>query len=66
MTNDWIATDAKYKQILFPYMNGQEFNSTFDFSPTRYAINCGDMSEEAAAGYPLAMGRVRELDYGQS
>lgn len=61
MAESWIDEDDKYREILQPYMNGQEFNATHDLSPQRYAINFRTMTEEEAALYPLALSRVREL-----
>ena len=57
----WIHTDTKYSDVLWPYMNGQEFNNTFDLKPTRYAINFEDMSESEAAAYSMAFSRVTDL-----
>lgn len=31
--------DPKYYDVIFPYFNGQELNSSFDLQPTKYAIN---------------------------
>jgi len=57
----WVDRDPRYKEVLWPYINGKELNSTFDFSPQRYVINFGDRSETEAEQYPLAIERVRRL-----
>ncbi len=57
----WITTDSRYRDVLRPYINGKELNSTTDFTPPRYVIDFEDKTEEEAQQYPLAIARVREL-----
>lgn len=57
----WISTDRRYLQVLKPYINGQELNSMYEDIPVRYVIDFGEMSEEEASSFPLAMERVRSL-----
>jgi hypothetical protein len=58
---EWTKADVKYRDVLWPYVNGKELNSMSSVSPPRYVINFGNRTEEQAAKYPLAMRRVREL-----
>jgi hypothetical protein len=58
---EWTTEDINYREVLWPYVNGKELNSMSSISPPRYVINFGNMTEEEAEEYPLAMRRVREL-----
>lgn len=42
-----IEKDAKNKDVLFPYLNGQDLNSNFDQSPSRWVINFKDYPLDA-------------------
>ena len=57
----WVNEDEKYKEVLFPYINGEDLSTIFTFTPNRYVINFGDKSEIEAENYPLALDRVRKL-----
>ncbi|WP_406127342.1 Eco57I restriction-modification methylase domain-containing protein [Streptomyces sp. NBC_00989] len=46
-----IANDVRYRAVLFPYLSGQDLNSTADGSATRWVINFHDWSEERAQQY---------------
>ncbi|MDQ0777615.1 hypothetical protein QF026_006081 [Streptomyces aurantiacus] len=56
-----IAKDEQYREILFPYLNGQDLNSRPDGSASRWVINFHDWSEERAKGFPEAYEQVRRL-----
>jgi len=58
---NWLSLHPEYASVLRPYMNGQEFNNTHDLTPSRYAINFGDISEEEASRFTLPYERVKEL-----
>ncbi len=47
-----IAKDPKNKDVLFPYLNGENLNNRPDQSPSRWVINFFDWSEEKAREYP--------------
>jgi hypothetical protein len=47
-----IAKDPKNKDVLFPYLNGDDLNNNPDQSPSRWIINFFDWSEEKAKMYP--------------
>jgi methylase of polypeptide subunit release factors len=47
-----IAKDARNKDVLFPYLNGDDLNNTPDQSPSRWIINFFDWTEEKARNYP--------------
>lgn len=57
----WVRSDAKYREILCPYINGKELNAMLQLRPPRYVINFEDRTESDSERYPLAMNRVREL-----
>lgn len=47
-----IAHDSRNKEVLFPYLNGEDLNSRPDQSPSRWVINFRDWPEELARTYP--------------
>lgn len=46
-----IELDPKNKEVIFPYLNGQDLNNEIDQSPTRWVINFFDWPEEKAMQY---------------
>ncbi|MGY1453481.1 Eco57I restriction-modification methylase domain-containing protein [Streptomyces sp. SS8] len=46
-----IAKDPRNKDVLFPYLNGEDLNSRPDCSASRWVINFHDWSQEKAATY---------------
>jgi hypothetical protein len=56
-----VANEPRYKEILFPYVNGQDLNSRPDSSASRWVINFHDWSEERAATYPVCLEQVIRL-----
>ncbi|MCC6653396.1 MAG: restriction endonuclease, partial [Candidatus Eisenbacteria bacterium] len=49
-----IARDARNRDVLFPYLNGEDLNSRWDQSPSRWVINFHDWPldrESAPEGY---------------
>jgi hypothetical protein len=55
-----IEKDPRNKDVLFPYLNGEDLNSRSDQSPSRWVINFHDWSLERAEMYPDCMKIVRE------
>lgn len=55
-----IAKDPRNRDVLFPYLNGQDLNSRPDQSPSRWVINFFDWPLEQAEQYPDCMAIVRE------
>lgn len=68
-----IAKDSRNKDVLFPYLNGEDLNSRPDQSPSRWVINFKDFPLDAAhddsknpkgppyaADYPDCLAIVRE------
>lgn len=55
-----IRKDSRNKDVLFPYLNGEDLNSRPDQSPSRWVISFFDWPLEKAATYPDAMRIVRE------
>ena len=56
-----IEKNASNKDVLFPYLNGEDLNSRPDQSPSRWVINFRDWSLERAETYPDAIDIVRRL-----
>ncbi|GIH67751.1 hypothetical protein Mth01_00040 [Sphaerimonospora thailandensis] len=48
---EMIERDPRNKDVLFPYLNGQDLNSRPDCSGSRWVINFHDWSEEKAKTY---------------
>ncbi|SCF17586.1 Methyltransferase domain-containing protein [Micromonospora matsumotoense] len=57
----WIAKDPQNREVLFPYLNGEDLNSRFDCSASRWVIDFNDRSMEAAATYTVPFERVKTL-----
>jgi hypothetical protein len=55
-----IAKDSRNKDVLFPYLNGEDLNSRLDQSPSRWVINFHDWPLEKAETYPDCLDIVKE------
>jgi hypothetical protein len=55
-----IATDPRNRDVLFPYLNGEDINSRPDQSPSRWVINFRDWPLDRAEAYPDCIKIVRE------
>lgn len=58
---EWTNLDPRYREVLWPYINGKELNTITAVTPPRYVINFQDRNEKEAEQFPLAMARVRQL-----
>ena len=47
-----IARDQRNKEVLFPYLNGDDLNNNPEQKPSRWVINFFDWSENRAKTYP--------------
>ncbi|MEV5710258.1 DNA methyltransferase [Actinoallomurus sp. NPDC052274] len=54
----WIEADPRNKDVLFPYLNGEDLNSRPDTSPSRWVIDFQSRSEDQAKEYPMPFGHV--------
>ena len=50
---EWIATDPRNVEVLFPYLNGEDLNSRPDSSASRWVIDFNDWPEERARQFTL-------------
>ena len=57
----YLASDPRNAERIFPYLGGQEVNSSPTQSHHRYVISFGDMSLAEAEQWPELLARVREL-----
>jgi len=55
-----IDKDPRNKDVLFPYLNGEDLNSRPDQSPSRWVINFFDWPLKRAESYPEVMRIVQE------
>jgi len=58
-----IAENPKNQECIFPYIGGEEVNSSPTHSHHRYVINFGEMSEAEAGKYPDLYAIVKEKVY---
>ncbi|SEA92243.1 hypothetical protein SAMN05443550_1079 [Pedobacter hartonius] len=56
-----IAKDPRNKDVLFPYLNGEDLNGDPEQRPSRWVINFFDWSEEKARAYPDCFEIVERL-----
>ncbi|WP_217140445.1 Eco57I restriction-modification methylase domain-containing protein [Streptomyces sp. AC627_RSS907] len=50
--HELISQNPRNKDVLFPYLNGDDLNSRADRSASRWVINFGERSLSEAASYP--------------
>lgn len=59
--NDLLSrTDAPYREVVRPYLVGEDILQTPEQAPTRFIVDFGMRSLEDAMGYPAALELVRE------
>ncbi len=58
---EWIREEPRNREILFPYLNGEDLNSRPDCSPSRWVIDFRDWTQSRAASYALPFKRVEQL-----
>jgi hypothetical protein len=56
-----ILKDSRNKDVLFPYLNGEDLNNDPEQRPSRWVINFFDWSEEQARTYPDCFDIVERL-----
>ncbi len=55
-----VDDDPRNQEVVFPYLNGQDFNSRPDQSPSRWVINFFDWEMERAKSYTSVFAIVKE------
>ncbi|MFI0978897.1 Eco57I restriction-modification methylase domain-containing protein [Streptomyces sp. NPDC021093] len=58
---DLVAKDDRYREVLFPYLTGQDLNSSSSGVASRWIINFHGWSEERASEYSEAFEQVQRL-----
>jgi hypothetical protein len=56
-----MAKDPRNKDVLFPYLNGEDLNNDPEQKPSRWVINFFDWTEEKARTYPDCFEIVERL-----
>jgi hypothetical protein len=56
----WIEADPRNAEVLFPYLNGDDLNSSVDVSASRWVIDFNELTEVEARQYHLPYQRVVE------
>lgn len=57
----WIHADERNRDVLAPYLNGEDLNSRADASATRWIINFGERSRSDASQYLLPWRHVEKF-----
>ncbi len=57
----WMRSNPRYSQILRPYVNGMDVNTSPGHEPSSWVICADDLSEDQFAEFPEAIERVRRL-----
>jgi hypothetical protein len=57
----WIAADEQNREVLFPYLNGEDLNSRPDCSSSRWVVDFNDRSVEEASAYSSPFERVEKV-----
>jgi hypothetical protein len=57
----WVTSDFRLSEVLKPYINGDDLNSTVGPSFSRYVIDFNDKTEDEAAAFGLPFKRIEEL-----
>lgn len=57
----WIESDSRNRQVVVPYLIGEDVNTRPDASPSRWAVDFRDMSRTSASGYRLPFEHVSRL-----
>lgn len=60
---EWITEDQRNKQVLFPYLGGEDVNQRPDCSASRWVIDFNAASLDAAAQFRLPFERLEKLVY---
>lgn len=58
-----ITADQRNSEVLFPYLNGEDLNSSPRMEAGRWVVNFYDRSLEAAQEYELPFHRIKSLVY---
>jgi hypothetical protein len=56
-----ITKDPRNREVIFPYLNGDDLNNSPDQSPSRWVINFFDWPEEKAKAYTDCYGIIERL-----
>ncbi len=56
----FIERDPRNRDVIFPYLTGQDINGHVKQAPSRWVINFFDWDEDRAAGYPELLQIVRD------
>ena len=56
-----LDKDPHNRDVLFPYLNGEDLNSRYDQSASRWVINFRDWPMERAREYPDCFSMVERL-----
>ncbi|MFC7532493.1 Eco57I restriction-modification methylase domain-containing protein [Actinoplanes sp. GCM10030250] len=58
---EWIAADERYRDVVRPYLSGEDLNASPDCRPRRWVIDFGTRELEECRAYRLPFQRVERL-----
>uniref|UniRef100_UPI0035C70AD5 Eco57I restriction-modification methylase domain-containing protein n=1 Tax=Streptomyces sp. TaxID=1931 RepID=UPI0035C70AD5 len=58
VAREWIEEEEKYREVLFPLLNGQDLNGSPDLSASRWVINFHEWPEGRAKEYRNAYAKL--------
>jgi hypothetical protein len=56
---EWLSRDPGLLQVVRPYLNGKDLNSSPSQTASRYVIDFNDLTEVSASRYALPFGRLQ-------
>jgi hypothetical protein len=59
--HELTTMDPRNETVVFPYLNGDDLNSRWDSSASRFVVNFGEMTETQAREFPLVWDIVERL-----
>lgn len=59
LVNEWTSADPKNREVLFPYLNGDDLNARPASDASQWVIDFNDRDYEAASRYELPFEHVR-------
>lgn len=61
LAREWLAADKRNEKVIYPFLGGNEINTSATSTPLCWVINFWDWPEEKAASFPVQYERVMSL-----
>ena len=56
---EWLSMDSRNREVLHPYLNGEDINSRPDISASRWVVDFTGLDESQASIYEVPFDRIR-------